>query len=306
LNIYPAIFRYYILIQCRYILLTEQSNFRNLGVDSNFVGDALLAIMIGDKVKFLGKMDRVGIIICLMSICFFSVAQTESLQTYQSLMATGDSLFDKGDFAGAAILFEKATYTDSLSFNAYWKTGNSLNYLGETVSPDSELAIFEKARTAEEKALKLNNANADAHFQLARALGKIALHKGVFSSIGLAKQVKREADKALALDSLHDGAWHILARWHREIAKKPMIFRGPLGLGDANKHDAVVFMQKAISLRPNYINHHLEMGITYQDYGDRDKAQEEYQKCLTLPAQGPLDKKYKEEAKKYLASMDKN
>lgn len=222
-----------------------------------------------------------------------------------SLLAKGDTLFAAYDYAGSAALYRQAASVDNQSFDAFWKLGRSLNFEGELVPRDSQLKIFDEAASAEKTALKLHDASADAHFQLARALGKIALFKGVFNSIGLAKQVKAEAERALALDSLHDGAWHILGRWNREVAKKPKIFRGPLGLGSANKHDAIAFMQKALALNPRLVDHHLEMGITYDEYGMKDQAREEFNQCLTLPGQGPIDDKYKDEAKKYLAGIDK-
>lgn len=219
------------------------------------------------------------------------------------LLASGDSLFELDDYFGSAVYYEMAAGVDSAAFDPFWKMGRSLNLRGETAPRDSQLAIFEKARDAEVHALRLNDDSADAHFQLARALGKIALFKGVFKSVGLAKRVKREAERALAIDSLHDGAWHVLGRWHREIGKKSKILRKPLGLGAANKEDAVAFMQRAIDLNPANVNHRLEMGITYAEYKKKDLARIEFEKCVELPVQGPLDEKYKAESKKYMAVM---
>jgi len=243
----------------------------------------------------------------VLSLSFLLLLMSSGLYaaTTSELIALGDSLCDAYKFNGAAAQFQKVIQIDSANFSAYWKLGKCLNFLGELAPRDSQLTIFEKARDAELAALALNDASADAHFQLARSVGKIALFKGIFNSIGLAKQVKREADRALALDSLHDGAWHILGRWNREVGKKPKLFRSPMGLGDANKEDAVSFMERAIAINPELIHHHLEMGITYQEY-DRDReARAEFEKCLSLTALGPLENNYKEEAKKYLAGMDK-
>ena len=221
------------------------------------------------------------------------------------LLARGDSLYEAYQYGESAKYYRQAAVADSQSFDAFWKLGRSLNYLGELTPKDSQLAVFEEACDAEKIALTQRDLSADAHFQMARAVGKIALFKGVFSSIGLAKQVKAEAERALALDSLHDGAWHILGRWHREVSKKPKLFRLPLGLGEANKKDAISFMERAVTLNPTLINHRLEMGITYLEYGMKTEARAEFGQCLSLPGRGPVDDKYKEEAKKYLAGMDK-
>ena len=78
-----------------------------------------------------------------------------------------------------------------------------------------------------------------------------------------------------------------------------------MGLGAANKKDARAFMKRAIELNPDYVNHHLEMGITYMTYKDHEAAADEFEKCLQLESQRPLDEKYKEEAKKYLAELIK-
>jgi tetratricopeptide (TPR) repeat protein len=220
-----------------------------------------------------------------------------------SLVARGDSLYELHDYELSAMYYRQAADLDSSRFESFWKLGRSLNLKGETAPEDSQLVIYEKARDAERRALSLDDGRADAHFQLARALGKIALYKGIFKSASLAKQVRAECRRALEIDSLHDGAWHILGRWHREVGKKSKILRIPMGLGAANKEDALAYMKRAVSIRPDYINHRLEMGITLLRFGDKNGARQEFEKCLDLPSQRPLDEKYKEEAKKYLAEM---
>jgi tetratricopeptide (TPR) repeat protein len=242
---------------------------------------------------------------CLTILSLLLFSEGVYAASITELLAKGDTLYSVYDYSASAQFYRQAASADNQSFDAYWKLGRSLNFLGELVPNDSQLAVFEDARNAEQSALKLRDSSADAHFQLARAIGKIALFKGVFKSIGLAKQVKAEAERALALDSLHDGAWHILGRWNREVAKKPKLFRVPLGLGAANKQDAIAFMQKAVSLDPQLVDHNLEMGITYLEYDMNVEARAEFNRCLSLPGQGPIDDKYKEEAKKYLAGMDK-
>lgn len=237
-----------------------------------------------------------------MSFVFRPIAAVEPLSP-DTLIQRGDSLYRDYDYYGSFQLYDQACQLDSASFEAWWKAGRSLNFMGELAPKDSQLAVFEQARNDERRALALDDNSADAHFQLARAVGKIALFKGVFKSVGLAKLVKTEAEKALALDSLHDGAWHILGRWHREVGKKPRIIRGPMGLGAANDRDAIAFMQKAVVLNPRLVNHRLEMGITYLEYNKKELAREEFNACLALPSHSRLDDKYKEEAKKYLTEM---
>jgi tetratricopeptide (TPR) repeat protein len=227
-------------------------------------------------------------------------------QTFSEIISRGDSLYEIYDYDGSIGFYSSACREDSSNFEPFWKLGRSLNLKGEIAEEDSQLAIYEAARDAELHALSLDENKADAHFQLARALGKIALHKGIFKSASLAKKVREECWKALEIDSLHDGAWHILGRWHREVGKKPKILRIPMGLGKANREDAIKYMRKAVDINPNIINHHLEMGNTYRRFKMLDLARSEYRKCLELTAAGPVDEKYQAEAKKSLDEMEEN
>jgi tetratricopeptide (TPR) repeat protein len=240
----------------------------------------------------------------ILAILFLSGAAWG--QSPADFLAAGDSLYELNEYAASIEQYRSACLLDSNSFEAFWKLGRSLNLKGEMAEKDSQLVIFEESRDAEKQALLLREDDADAHFQLARALGKIALFKGIFKSSSLAKAVRKECLRALEIDSLHDGAWHILGRWHREVGKKPKILRVPMGLGAANKEDALAFMQKAVAINPENINHRLEMGNTYRRLKMLDLARREYEKCLELTPKSPLDEKYRDEAKKMLAEMDEN
>ncbi len=249
-------------------------------------------------------IKHIGRIAALLFLsCFLSLSAVYG-QTSEELISRGDSLYLLNDFDGSIGAYRQACEADSSNFESFWKLGRSLNLKGEIAIKDSQLAIFEKSSDIEKHALSLREDDADAHFQLARALGKIALFKGIFKSASLAKQVRKECQRALEIDSLHDGAWHILGRWHREVGKKSKFLRLPMGLGAANKKDALAFMKKALEISPDNINHHLEMGHTYRQFKKYGLAKSEYEKCLEIKPNGPLDNKYQEEAKKNLAEMD--
>lgn len=215
----------------------------------------------------------------------------------------GDSLYALNDYPASIAAYESALGIDSLSPEANWKLARSLNLLAELEPKDEQLALYEKGALAAQRCIRRDSMLAEGHFQLARAQGKVALFKGVFKSASLAKQVKREADRALMLDPKHDGAYHILGRWNREVAQKPKFLRSPMGLGEADKKIGLECFRKAIELNPDYINHHLEYGISLMDMDKKDEARTEFETCLKLPAPRPLDIKYQNEAKEYLARL---
>jgi tetratricopeptide (TPR) repeat protein len=118
---------------------------------------------------------------------------------------------------------------------------------------DKQLALYEKAALVSLRCIRQDSMIAEGHFQLARAQGRVALFKGVFKSASLAKQVKKEADKTLALDPKHDGAYHLLGRWNREVARKPQTCAVAMGLGEADKKIGLECFRKAIEINPEYI-----------------------------------------------------
>jgi tetratricopeptide (TPR) repeat protein len=239
---------------------------------------------------------------------FFTLILMASASLFASpltdALSAGDSFYTANDYPGSIESYQKALAIDSLSPDANWKLARSLNIQAELEPKDKQLALYERAAIVSQRCIDIDSSIAEGHFQVARAQGRVALFKGVFKSVSLAKQVKREADKTLALDPKHDGAYHILGRWHREVAQKPKFLRSAIGLGDADKKIGLECFRKAIELNPNYINHHLEYGISLLDVDQKNQAKAQFELCLTLPVSRPLDLKYQNEAKEYLARLN--
>jgi tetratricopeptide (TPR) repeat protein len=62
---------------------------------------------------------------------------------------------------------------------------------------------FEKAAACFERAVALDDKNAEYHYQLGVAYGRLALAAGKLRQVGLAAKVKRQGLKAIALDPRH-------------------------------------------------------------------------------------------------------
>jgi tetratricopeptide (TPR) repeat protein len=149
---------------------------------------------VDDLKKFSSHVQHfASAIIVIFIILFFTISFSIAQESARQFIVAGDSLYTLYDYRGSAREYEEAARIDSNSFNAFWKLGRSLNFVGEIAPKDSQLTIFENAQNAERHALALDDNSADAHFQLARALGKIALFKGVLKSASIAKTVKAEA-----------------------------------------------------------------------------------------------------------------
>ncbi|MDZ7370395.1 MAG: tetratricopeptide repeat protein, partial [candidate division KSB1 bacterium] len=152
--------------------------------------------------------------------------------------------------------------------------------------------------------------NDNAHLYLSVAIGRVALMAGKKEQVQLSKTVKEEAEKALQINPNNDTAHHVYARWHRKVATlsgiqktfAQILYGGlpPASLEDAEKH-----FLKAIELKPTHINHHLELGITYLEMNQKDKAAAAFKQALALTPKNKKDKEYQAEAARQLEALKK-
>ncbi len=226
------------------------------------------------------------------------------LEIHSSDLVVADSLKSVHEYGKAMEIYRTAVKSDSSDAHMLLNLGDCLISYAELQPKNYQLPYYEEAYTVLSKANELDSNNAEVHFQIARTQGRVALFKGVWSSIGLAKEVKKEVDKALELDPKHDGALHILGRWHREASDKPKIFRAPIGLGSANKEDALIALKEAVKLRPDYINHHLELGKTFISIEKYPEARNQFYRVLNLEPQKPIEFEYQKEAKELLEVIE--
>lgn len=251
-------------------------------------------------------MNRiVGLLLISLMMVGWSVAQEDAA----TLVAEGDSAFAKFDDATALERYEAVLETDSSHCEALWKAARSRVNLGEE-SDDLAEEHYPVAEELARKAVSVCPDNADANLTLAIAVGRLALLRGGRTKLELSKDVKTYALKTLELDPSRDIAHHVLARWHREVTEigglKKMVVKVIYGgLPDASKEKAVEHFQTAIELAPDYINHHLELGMTYETMEEWQKAKEAYETALSLSPQAPEDSRYILQARKRLDKVEK-
>ena len=117
-------------------------------------------------------------------------------------------------------------------------------------------------------------------------------------------------DRALALDATQGLAWHVLAIWNLKVASLNVFERmaanavlGGVPRG-ASYENAEQAFQKAVTLEPAYVNHHLEYGRLLRDLHRSEDARRELEKAIALPAtSSALDGRYQAEARALLEKL---
>ena len=211
---------------------------------------------------------------------------------------------------GAALQhYEAAVAADSSNVEALWKASNAAVDLGEFNDAERQ-SYYTRGEQLGRLAVKADPQSANAHFALAKALGRVALSKGKSEKVKYARVVHDEVNEALRLDSLNAGALHVLGMWNAEIMRLSGFERwaaknllGGKVLGQANWNNAQRLLERAVSLEPNRITHRLDLAGVYADRGDAAKAREQYEMILKLPAAEYNDARYKQEAERRLKEL---
>lgn len=247
--------------------------------------------------------------IFLFSLCLISLAlPLFAADTAAGLIASGDALAKKWEYTAAVAEFEKALALEPENYTALWKAADNLVKEAMLVSKDKKEPFFEKAAQYANKAVKANPNGSDGFTMLAVSEGRLALFKGGKQKVTLSKNVKINAEKALKINPNDDRALHVLGAWNREVATLGFILKAFAkiiygGLPPASEEKAVEFMEKAVSIAPDQVEHYLELGKCYEEVDKEDEARKAYEKCIALPATEKYDGQFKKEAKELLDDL---
>ncbi len=207
-------------------------------------------------------------------------------------------------------LFQGLLKTDSSNINYLQNASYLYSKYGYYYVPQAEkMNYYKAAEHLAKKAIKLNEANADAHYVYAGALGRINENASSKQKIANAKLIKSEVDRAITLNPKLAGAYHILGRWHRTIAgfnviEKAMInsFFGGVPSG-GSYDDALKAFMMAVNIEPKYMNHQYELAETYYEMGKEVEAKLWAQKALETTPTNEDDKKAKTDCEALLKKL---
>jgi tetratricopeptide (TPR) repeat protein len=217
----------------------------------------------------------------------------------------------RGDEAYAALRpvealahYEAAVAQDSTRYDALWKASRSLADLAEYEADKAKRAdMYRRAEGFARLAVAVNPDDAEAHFHLGRALGRVALSHGPRDRVKYGKAVREQALEALRLDPDHPGALHVMGMWHAEVRRLPGIarffaksFLGGQVLGSARWDEAVRLLSRAVEVDPQRLAHHLDLARIYRDIDEPEQARLHYQHVIDGAATDYNDGHYKSEA----------
>jgi len=167
---------------------------------------------------------------------------------------------------------------------------------------DAQMAVYEKALSYADNAVKLAGDKSINYLRRAIANGKIALFKGVFSVAGVVKQVRDDCEKGIQLgnggNEIQALCHYILARTHAKISEKWKPARAVLGLGWADNEVALEEYKKAISLNNSFLMFYIDYAISLEREDMYKEAKEALTKAFQMPKKDDGDPARIDEGKK--------
>lgn len=143
---------------------------------------------------------------------------------------------------------------------------------------------------------------------VAIAAGRLAFYSEPSKRLELSRVVRSEANEAVRLNPRYALGWHVLGRWHYEIANLNPVLRVlaqtiygrmPSGTND----EAIRHLSKAAELEPGNALFHAELGRAYLAAGRKEEAKRELEKSLTLPRRNRDDAGAQDRAKMALRGL---
>jgi len=228
-------------------------------------------------------------------------------QTVAGAIAAGDSARCERNSEAALADFRQALALDSLNYEANWKASRELADIGKLMPDDQKQArdsVYAEALALAHRAVRVDSMGPDGHYMVAVAAGRVALTKSAGERVKSARVVRDAALRAIALDSLHDGALHVMGRWNAEIMRLPGItkffartFLGASIFKEASWPNANRYFREAIRINPQNIYHHLDLAEALVDEDSTAAARPELEQVAQLPLGcDPGDPTYKRQA----------
>ena len=250
----------------------------------------------------------------LIGLCYLFPNSSAVAQTFEEYVALGDSAHVRLDPAAALEYYRQAHLLETQNPEAMWKFARSQIDVAKQITSDDQRerrdSLFGVAVGMALGAVHFDSLNAETHAILAIALGRLSRTKSGRERVRYGKEIYDEAAWALRLDSEHDGAHHVIGAWHAEIKRLSGLtrfvaktFMGGGYMNMASRDSAVVHLERAVEIRPDYLFHRLELAevlIELERYAD---ARTHLQAVLDLPPTDVSDQNNKQRAEELLAEI---
>ena len=158
------------------------------------------------------------------------------------------------------------------------------------------------------RAVALAPKDPEAQLSIAISYGKLLPLQGSRQQAENSRLIRAAAERVIQLDPYNDLGWHVLGRWHMNMAGVSAVKRALAqivygNLPVATNEAAVRCFEKAIELNPKRLMHYIELGRTYAQMGRKAEARKFITKGLAMAETEKDDPETKSKGREVLSKL---
>jgi tetratricopeptide (TPR) repeat protein len=181
--------------------------------------------------------------------------------------------------------------------------------MNDTQSDEEQKRLGERALEYSKRAVATNPEHGKSLLSVAICYGRLIRFQDTRTKVEYSRFVKEYADRALKIDPTDSYAWHVLGAWNYELAQMGAFSRAFVkvvygGMPAASNEEAERLFRKAVTLAPERVSHHAELGRTLAVLGRKSEARIELNKALALPSREKDDSESKKRVVATLAHLE--
>lgn len=255
-------------------------------------------------------MYKLFIIFLLFSTSLFALHQDEKNEIQSFKQA--EKLQQEKKWSEALVILKELLKDDSSNVEYLWRTSFIYSKIGvDQKTENLKQQWYKTASYLGKRAITQHPQNANAHYAYAVALGRMTEYASSKTKIDNAKLIKSEAELTIKLDPKNAGAYHILGRWHREIANFNIFERTMIkaifgALPGGTYEESIKYFERAILLEPLNAIHYYELAQSYlarDEENDIQNAKNWLLKATQIQVRNADDKNNKSKCEKLLKEI---
>lgn len=245
-------------------------------------------------------------------LIFISFSLISIFAQVNEKLVKGDNYLNKFDLHNAATLYELAYKDDPKDYFVLLKISGIYNDLGEEYyekrdDENSEKMIRKAIKYAEEFYNTYPD-SAKVYSMLAWSYGNLALYEGGNEKVKLAKKIKENAEKSIAIDPNDYLPYVILGIYHRQIADLSWLERAFANtfygkVPDGSFEDSEKRLKRALQLNPDITIAAFHLSLTYKAKEDKENEIKWLKKVISMKERNFRDKYAKRKSRERLKEL---
>lgn len=219
------------------------------------------------------RLLKLFLIACILCAGTPAAMAGGSFSGNEQLLQQAKQLLNSYKDSEALLLYEQVLSVAPDNYEALCKASLLHCRIGDRYSSDesAKMQHFSKAKKYALKAYEIDYVDAESNFVMALSLSREAMVSGAKNRLVGINEVKTFLDAALASNSQHAGAWHILGRWYFKMANLNLVEKAASKLlfggvcGEATNVEAARALENAVAYDPYNIRYYYDLACIYDE-----------------------------------------